>query len=73
MLDLLRENQAAPQEAWGPQKAWGGCEGVVFEASRALKILDPVLGDKELVKAVAINKAKLISWLSSVAELRQQQ
>jgi len=62
MLDLLRENQAAPQAAWG------ACGGMVFEACGYLKILDPVHGDKELVTAVAVENAKLSGWLSSVAQ-----
>ena len=53
MLDLLCENQAAPQEV--------RClfEQRVFEASQFLKILDPKRGDKELIKAVAVVVAKL--------------
>ena len=53
ILDLLRENQAAVHEV--PCM----CQQVVFEASQYLKILDPKRGDKELVKAVAVELAKL--------------
>ena len=53
MLDLLRENQTALQEMRGT------CEQLVFESSQCLKILDPKRGDKELVKAVAVEVAKL--------------
>ena len=53
MLDFLRENQAAPQLMRGI------CEQVASEASHYLKILDPKRGDKELVKAVAVELAKL--------------
>jgi len=52
MLDLLRENQAA-------QEMWGMCELVASEASQKLKILDPNRGDKELVKVMAVELAKL--------------
>ena len=48
MLDLLREIQAAPQEIRSM------CKHVACGASQHLKILDPVPGDEELIKAVAV-------------------
>jgi len=57
MLDLLRENQAALYEVCTtPARA---CAGVVMEVSQHLQILDPVLGDQELIKEVAVELAKL--------------
>jgi len=53
MLELLRQIQSATSEVRGM------CEHVVCEASQHLKILDPKRGDKELVKAVAVELAKL--------------
>ena len=53
MLDLLRENQAAMQDFQGAFKH------AVSEASKYLKILDPKRGDKELVKAMAVELANL--------------
>ena len=53
MLDLLRENLAAVQEVRGI------FEQLFNEASQCLKILNPKRGDKELVKAVAAELAKL--------------
>jgi len=53
MLDFMREKQAAPQ------KVRGMCKHVASEASQYLKILDPVFGDKELAKAMAVELAKL--------------
>jgi len=51
MLDHLRE-EAQPV-------MWGIFGHLLSEASKHLKILDPKRGDKELVKAVAVELAKL--------------
>ena len=53
MLELLRGNQAAVQKVRGVLKK------ALSEASQYLKILDPKRGDKELVKALAVELAKL--------------
>ena len=53
MLDLLRENQAAPQEVRGVVRQ------VASDALQYLKILDPKSGDKELIKAFAVGLAEL--------------
>jgi hypothetical protein len=47
MLDWLRENEVAVHDFRGLYHA------VLREASRHLKVLDPVRGEKELVKLVA--------------------
>ena len=56
MLDFFR---MAREPGAASQEVRGICERVASEASEYLKILDPVLGDKELVKAVAVELAKL--------------
>ena len=53
MLDIMRENDAAVQ-AW-PQRF----HSVLCTATHNLKILNPVRGDKELVRLVAVELAKL--------------
>ena len=52
LLDLMRENEAVKDTA-GPYQA------VLRSASVRLKILDPVHGDQELIKSVAVVMAKL--------------
>ena len=53
LLDLLRENEAAVQDMQAL------CQELLQEASVRLKILDPTLGEKELIKSVAAQMAKL--------------
>lgn len=53
MLNFLRENEGKVQDIIG------ACAGVLSEARHQLKVLDPVLGDKELVRLVAVEHAKL--------------
>jgi hypothetical protein len=53
LLDLMRENRAAVQDILAVTL------GVLCEASADLKVLDPELGEEELVKAVAVEVAKL--------------
>jgi len=53
LLDLMRENEAAVQETTA------ACEEVLADASSNLKILDPEVGEKELVQSVAVELAKL--------------
>ena len=52
MIDLLRENEAASQENWFGKT-------LLVEASQHLRILDPVFGEQELVKLVAV---ELANW-----------
>ena len=54
LLDLVRKNQAAARDILDPLQA------VLGEARSYLKILDPLLGDQELVKSVAVELAKLL-------------
>jgi len=53
LLDLMRENEAAVQE-FSTQ-----CRYLLGEACKHLKILDPEHGEKELIKSVAAELAKL--------------
>ena len=53
LLDLMRENQASVQK-WAAPYA-----GVLERASRQLTILDPKVGEEELIQAVAAALAKL--------------
>ena len=53
MLDIMRENDAAVQTMSRP------CQSLLHLATQVLKILDPVRGDKELVRLVAVELAKL--------------
>ena len=53
LLDLMRENEARVQ------KSASMCAKVLELASEHLKILDPEVGEEELIKAVAAEVAKL--------------
>ena len=53
MLDRMRDNEAAVQAFPQP------CHAVLCTATHHLKILNPVRGDKELVRLVAVELAKL--------------
>ena len=53
LLDLMREN-----EAW-VHKFLVGCAELLESASRHLTILDPEVGEEELVQAVAAALANL--------------
>ena len=53
LLDFLRENQESVH------KVRPICQDVLVQASRHLRILDPVLGQRELINAVAAELAKL--------------
>ena len=61
LLDLMRDNAAEDAAAY--------CKEVLEESSQCLKILDPEVGDEELIKAVALAKARL----RSMVELSQLQ
>jgi len=47
VLDLMRENEAVVQKLAGP------CASVLEHASHTLTILDPEVGEEELIQAVA--------------------
>ena len=53
LLDLMRENETRVQEMAAP------CAGVLKHASLELTVLDPEVGEEELVQAVAAALAKL--------------
>ena len=53
LLVLVRENRAAVQDAAVT------CLDFIDEAMEYLEILDPVRGDKELIKALAVELASL--------------
>ena len=53
LLDLVRENGASVQDTLVR------CQGLLRRATSCLKILDPELGNQELVKSVAAELAKV--------------
>jgi len=53
LLDLMRENEARVQKCADP------CAGVLELASQHLTILDPEVGEEELIQAVAAAVANL--------------
>jgi len=53
LLDLMRENETKVQEWASP------CAAVLVHASRHLTILDPKVGEEELIQAVAAALANL--------------
>ena len=60
LLDLMRENETRVQET-APE-----CAAMLEHASMFLTILDPEVGEEELIKAVAAEAAKLPALLRSV-------
>ena len=60
LLDLMHENEASVQ------KLAAGCAAVLMRARRHLKILDPEVGEEELIKAVAAALANLPALSRSV-------
>ena len=65
LLDLMRENEAQVQEMAA------SCGAVLELASQHLTILDPEVGEEELIQAVASELAKLPSALTGwIAQLR---
>ena len=60
LLDLMREKE----EAWKILSA--ACQELLEHASLFLNILDPKVGEKELIKAVAAEVAKLHALSRSV-------
>ena len=53
LLDLMRDNKAVVQDISDR------CKDILFNASAYLKILDPEVGEEELIKSVAAELAKL--------------
>jgi hypothetical protein len=64
LLDLIRENGASVQDNLSQ------CRNSLQHASKHLQILDPELGEEELVKSVA---AALASVTALVAENSQRE
>ena len=64
LLDLMRENEAAVQENLLL------CQQVLVQASKNLTILDPLVGEKELIKSVAAEMTKVTA---GIAENSQRQ
>jgi len=60
LLDLLRENEAAVQNVPA------NCAAVLQHASEDLTILDPEVGEEELIQAVAAALARLRALSRSV-------
>ena len=60
LLDLMRENEANVQ-VWA-----AACKELLQQALRHLEILDPEVGEEELIKAVAAEVAKLRAHSRSV-------
>ena len=60
LLDLMRENETSLQK-WAAPFA-----GVLEHASVSLNILDPEVGEEELIKAVAAALARLRALSRSV-------
>jgi len=60
LLDLMRENKTRAQEMAAL------CASVLRLASHHLTILDPEVGEEELIKAVAAEVAKLPALSRSV-------
>jgi hypothetical protein len=54
LLDLMRENEAAVQALSSR------CERLLRQASGCLRILDPELGNLEIIESVAVELAKLV-------------
>ena len=57
LLDLLRENEAAVQQY--SSAMLDRCQDLLEEAGAVLKVLDPEVGEEELIKSVAAELANL--------------
>ena len=62
MLDHVRENGAEVQANLVP------CQGLLQEASKHLQILDPEVGEEELVKSVAAELAKVAARMTEESQ-----
>ena len=60
LLDLVREKGSRVQK-WA-----AGCAGVLKNASQNLTILDPEVGEEELIQALIAELAKLLALSRSV-------
>jgi len=64
LLDLVRENGAAVQAILVP------VQELLAQASKNLTILDPELGEEELIKSVAAELAKVTARVAENSERR---
>jgi hypothetical protein len=62
LLDLLRENGDAVQADLAH------CRRLLLQATRSLKILDPELGEEELVKSVAAELVKVTALIAGSSQ-----
>ena len=62
LLDLMRENGASVQENLTH------CRDFLQQATCSLKILDPELGEEELVKSVAAELAKVTASIAGSSQ-----
>jgi len=65
LLDLMRENGASVQANLAH------CQDLLQNASSCLKILDPELGEQELVKSVAAELAKVTALIAENSKRQQ--
>ena len=65
MLNLMRENEASVQAELVH------CQDLLQQASKMFHILDPELGDEELVKSVAAEMAKLTALMAKKSPRQQ--
>ena len=65
LLDLMRENETARQNKSEPaaQNLVSDIARLLEHASQNLKILDPEVGDQELIQAVAVELDKVCRQL----------
>jgi len=67
LLDLMRDNEAEVKEMLSDR-----CQVVLLDAREHLKILDPEHGEKDLIKSVAAELAKLSHFLRKPSTLNPQ-
>ena len=71
LLDLLRLNEATFKDS-RTQDILSVVQLLLQNASKELQILDPELGDEELIKSVAVEVATLGRIMARIAELSAQ-
>ena len=62
LLDLMREKRENETAFQGIMQL-ELCQNLLLQSSEVLKILDPELGDKELIESVAAEMVKLQGFL----------
>jgi hypothetical protein len=65
LLDLMCENGALVQDT--PVQ----CQGLLQQASKHLQILDPELGEEELIKSMAAELAKVTALIARSSQRQQ--